>query len=70
VPLTVPWTIANRYYVADVHFSAWTVDRMFVEVFERQPPAVVFVWSEGQVGFGGFFVRIDMSSDVYWRRRM
>jgi hypothetical protein len=49
VPLAIPWTIANRYYAADVHFSAWTMERLFPDLFDREPPALVFVWSEGQV---------------------
>lgn len=49
VPLTIPWTISNRYYIADVHFSVWTIDRLFPELFARQPPAVVFTWFEDEV---------------------
>jgi len=49
VPLTIPWTISNRYYTADVHFSVWTIDTLFPEVFARQPPAVVFTWFEDEV---------------------
>ena len=53
IPFTVPWTITNRYYTADVHFSAWTVDKLFAELFERQPPTVVFVWFDGEVSLSG-----------------
>jgi len=58
LPLTVPWTITNRYYVADVHFSVWTGDRVFVELFERESAALVFVWTEGEVGFVLFILSL------------
>lgn len=67
VPLTVPWTITNKYYVADVHFSVWTVDKVFVELFERESAALVFVWTEGEVGL---FFDFRLIVFIHWVSRM
>lgn len=46
---SVPWTLANKYYTADVQFvvgelSTWTP----VEEELQRIPAVLFIWSSGQ----------------------
>ncbi|KAI6027511.1 hypothetical protein BKA83DRAFT_4230056, partial [Pisolithus microcarpus] len=46
---SVPWTLANKYYTADVRFvvgelSTWTP----VEEELQRVPAVLFIWSNGQ----------------------
>lgn len=43
----VPWTITNKYYSADVHFAAHTVDGLTPDLV-RDVPAVVFVWVKGE----------------------
>jgi hypothetical protein len=53
----VPWTIANKYYTADVHFEAreWksnsesgTGSRLTLDGADGVP-AVIFVWMHGEV---------------------
>ncbi|KDR82914.1 hypothetical protein GALMADRAFT_238566 [Galerina marginata CBS 339.88] len=57
VPLTVPYTISNRYYAADVHFAAYPLNTVTLGLFsngdadqgERKlPPAMIFVWADGE----------------------
>lgn len=45
----IPWTITNKYYSADVHFAAYVVREFCAELLEGIP-AVVFVWTRGEVG--------------------
>lgn len=48
---TIPWTIANKYYTADVHFDAheWKLDSRLTSGVADGVPAVVFVWVHGEV---------------------
>ncbi|KAF8961482.1 hypothetical protein BDZ97DRAFT_1759853 [Flammula alnicola] len=53
--ITVPYTLANRYYTADVHFAAYAMQALYPGLFApdrrpdyKPPPAVVFVWVEGE----------------------
>ncbi|KAF8965135.1 hypothetical protein BDZ97DRAFT_1813831 [Flammula alnicola] len=53
--LIVPYTLANRYYTADVHFAAYAMQALYPSLFAldrrpdyKPPPAVVFVWVEGE----------------------
>jgi hypothetical protein len=46
----IPWTLSNKYYSADVHFAAHTITGLSPHVV-RNVPAVIFVWSKGEVGF-------------------
>lgn len=55
-PYITPYTLANRYYTAEVHFAAYALDAVFPGLFSldrgpefKPPPAVVFVWREGEV---------------------
>jgi len=43
----IPWTITNKYYTADVHFAAYTVQEFNADLLEGVP-AVVFVWTKGE----------------------
>ncbi|KAF8631697.1 hypothetical protein AX15_002246 [Amanita polypyramis BW_CC] len=43
----IPWTIANKYYSADVHFAAHTVHGLSPHLVQGVP-AVVFVWPSGE----------------------
>ena len=46
-----PWTIMNRYYIADVHFAAHVIHAISPMAFDRPhtPPAVIYVWVDGEV---------------------
>lgn len=55
-PVTVPYTISNRYYSADIHFAAYELQAVLAGLFSldrspdyKPPPAVVFVWIDGEV---------------------
>lgn len=55
-PVTVPYTISNRYYSADIHFAAYELQAVHAGLFSldrspdyKPPPAVVFVWIDGEV---------------------
>ncbi|KAJ3485891.1 hypothetical protein NLJ89_g11858 [Agrocybe chaxingu] len=48
-----PWTITNRYYTADVHFALLRMEAVTSSIFlagmnRRPPPAIVYVWREGE----------------------
>ena len=45
----VPWTIVNKYYSADVHFQIQTVNDWGAELACWHAPAVIFVWTHGEV---------------------
>ena len=45
---SVPWTIANKYYTADVHFETREY-QAFVGYHASEVPAVIYVWSRGDV---------------------
>lgn len=45
---TIPWTIVNRYYTAEVHFEI-KVYTEFVEQHAIGVPAVIYVWYQGEV---------------------
>lgn len=47
----VPWTILNRYYIADVHFLTNVIHGISPTVFDKphMPPAVIYVWVDGEV---------------------
>ena len=45
---SIPWTIVNRYYTAEVHFETRTlVD--FRTHHASEVPAVIYVWNKGEV---------------------
>ncbi|TFK24942.1 hypothetical protein FA15DRAFT_655477 [Coprinopsis marcescibilis] len=46
-PIFKPWTISNRYYNANVHFSLHTLSRVYPAVFEGVP-ALIVAWSKGE----------------------
>ena len=70
VPLAIPWTISNRYYTAEVHFSVWTIDTLFPEVFARQPPAVVFTWFEDEVKSHMSIWKINLTVDSHMQNML
>ncbi|KAG9227699.1 hypothetical protein CCMSSC00406_0000655 [Pleurotus cornucopiae] len=43
---TIPWTLSNKYYQADVHFHAREVKGL-APYHSLNVPAVIFVWSNG-----------------------
>lgn len=45
---SIPWTIANKYYTADVHFETREY-KMFLSFHASEVPAVIYVWSRGDV---------------------
>lgn len=47
----IPWTIVNRYYIADVHFAVHVIHDISPMMFEKNPtpPAVIYVWVDGEV---------------------
>ena len=47
----IPWTIVNRYYIADVHFAAHVIHGISPMMFDKPhtPPAVIYVWVDGEV---------------------
>ncbi|KIM40849.1 hypothetical protein M413DRAFT_445631 [Hebeloma cylindrosporum] len=54
-PITVPYTISNRYYSADIHFAAYEMQAVHAGLFSldgspdyKPPPAVVFAWIDGE----------------------
>jgi hypothetical protein len=44
---SVPWTIANKYYTADVHFETRQL-REFASYHAGGVPAVIYVWHRGE----------------------
>ena len=44
----VLWTIANKYYTADVHFEIHEFDRFRV-LHAVGVPAIIYVWGPGEV---------------------
>ena len=48
--LTIPWSITNRYYTADVHFAAHTLESV-TSHHVHGVPAVIFVWADGEVRY-------------------
>jgi hypothetical protein len=45
---TIPWTIVNKYYTADVHFELREI-REWNASHAEGVPAIVFAWSNGEV---------------------
>ncbi|GJE88380.1 hypothetical protein PsYK624_044630 [Phanerochaete sordida] len=45
---SVPWTIANKYYTADVHFEMREI-HTFAGYHASEVPAVIFVWNRGEL---------------------
>ena len=45
---SIPWTIANKYYTADVHFEIHEFDRFRV-LHAVGVPAIIYVWGPGEV---------------------
>ncbi|KAF7985561.1 hypothetical protein HWV62_3825 [Athelia sp. TMB] len=43
----IPWTISNRYYTADVHFSLHDA-KAWSSLLAYGVPAVIFVWAHGE----------------------
>ncbi|KIM89113.1 hypothetical protein PILCRDRAFT_2400 [Piloderma croceum F 1598] len=44
---TIPWTITNKYYTANVHFEAREV-RTWSSFLAEGVPAVIFLWAHGE----------------------
>lgn len=44
---SIPWTISNKYYTADVHFEIRET-KSFVGYHASEVPAVVYVWNRGE----------------------
>jgi hypothetical protein len=55
----IPWTIVNRYYIADVHFSAHVIHGISPTMFDKPhtPPAVIYVWVDGEVWTNPFILK-------------
>ncbi|KJA17450.1 hypothetical protein HYPSUDRAFT_46397 [Hypholoma sublateritium FD-334 SS-4] len=54
-PVISSYVISNRYYTADVHFAAYTLQTVFPGLFSldrgsdyKPPPALIFVWVAGE----------------------
>jgi hypothetical protein len=45
---TIPWTISNKYYAADVHFEIIPISEWSAKHVEGVP-AILFVWEQGEV---------------------
>ena len=45
---SIPWTIANKYYTADVHFETRELAG-FAGYHASEVPAVIYVWRRGEV---------------------
>ena len=45
---SIPWTIANKYYTADVHFETREYNT-FAGYHASEVPAVIYVWGRGDV---------------------
>ncbi|KAJ3559466.1 hypothetical protein NM688_g339 [Phlebia brevispora] len=45
---SIPWTIANKYYTADVHFETREY-KTFVGYHASEVPAVIYVWGRGDL---------------------
>ncbi|KAJ6605683.1 hypothetical protein B0H10DRAFT_1886599 [Mycena sp. CBHHK59/15] len=43
----IPWTLANKYYSADVHFAAHTIAGLSPHTVQNVP-ALIFVWARGE----------------------
>ena len=46
---SIPWTIVNKYYTADVHFETHEFEHFRVQ-HAIGVPAVIYVWGPGEVG--------------------
>ncbi|KAK7690373.1 hypothetical protein QCA50_007031 [Cerrena zonata] len=44
---SIPWTIVNRYYTAEVHFETRTL-LDFRPIHASEVPAVIYVWNQGE----------------------
>ena len=64
----IPWTIVNRYYTADVHFAAHVIHGMSPMVFDKPhiPPAVIYVWVDGEVRLFIHDFQINISYFLVW----
>jgi hypothetical protein len=60
---TVPWTIRNKYYSADVHFHLIEYARWDPQSALRVP-AVIFVWARGQVISFGLSISVRLLSPL------
>lgn len=49
----IPWTIANKYYTADVHFEAREFEHFRVH-HAVGVPAIIYVWGPGEVRLSPF----------------
>lgn len=45
--VSIPWTISNKYYTADVHFELRQIEG-FAGYLASEVPAVIYVWSHGE----------------------
>jgi hypothetical protein len=46
---SVPWKIVNKYYTADVQFVVHQLSAWVSNNDELQAPAIIFVWTNGEV---------------------
>ncbi|TFK40862.1 hypothetical protein BDQ12DRAFT_680186 [Crucibulum laeve] len=61
--ITVPWSIKNKYYSAEVHFASLAIPGLSSHLF-TSVPAVIFIWTKGEVS--PFFMFIVDAIDL-WR---
>ena len=45
---SIPWTIVNKYYTADVHFETHEFEHFRV-IHAVGVPAIIYVWGPGEV---------------------
>ena len=45
---SIPWTIVNKYYTADVHFETHEFEQFRVH-HAVGVPAIIYVWGPGEV---------------------
>lgn len=60
---TIPWTISNKYYTADVHFETREL-HTFATYHASEVPAVIYVWDRGEVRIYAAGYPTDCSSTV------
>ena len=50
---SIPWTIVNKYYTADVHFEPHGFEH-FRALHAVGVPAIIYVWGPGEVSLSMF----------------
>lgn len=66
---SIPWTIRNKYYTADVHFQAHEI-RYWSSTLADGVPAIIFVWSDGEVCSFSTFMTGRLGRAAYTRKRL